>query len=169
MAISRSSAIITTACLLLGFPTGNAQAVEAKNATYYCVVEMAGGLFYDENSKRWRSGTFRTDEKFVLKLKYLRTQVGKDLMNRDEAVQTFNVAIVEGGSNTDAECRARDWSEVVEVRPNNYIVCNAVLSDYIINLSNNRFLRNYMCGYVDGVESNKNTPAVSGGTCTKIN
>lgn len=169
MAAKQFSAIITASCLLLAFPTKNAQALEAKNATYYCVVEMAGGLYYDESSKRWRSGTFHTDDKFVLKLKYLRTQMGKDFVNRDEAIQTFNVAIVEGGSNTDAECRSRDWSEVVEVRPNNYIVCNAVLSDYIINLSNNRFLRNYMSGYVDGADNNKNTPAISGGTCTKIN
>ncbi|MET4242744.1 hypothetical protein [Bradyrhizobium sp. RT10b] len=154
---------------MLALLTENAQAVEAKNATYYCAVEMAGGLFYDENLKRWRSGTLRTDDRFVLKLKYLTTRMGKDLVNRDEVVLTFNVAIVEGGSNTDAECRARDWSEVVEVRPNNYIFCNAVLSDYVINLSNNRFLRNYMSGYVDGVENNKNTPAVSGGTCTRIN
>jgi hypothetical protein len=39
---------------------------------------------------------------------------------------------------------------------------------YQFNLMNNRFTSYYLQGYVDGVDNNNNAPAVSGGTCTKI-
>ena len=43
--------------------------------------------------------------------------------------------------------------------------CLGVRHDYRFNLENNRFL---LFGYFDGADNNENTPAVTGGTCTKI-
>jgi hypothetical protein len=147
-----------------------AQAIQPKDASYFCVTEMAGGLVFDETLKRWRGASLRTDDKFILKLKFLGMKMGKDFVGKDEMVLSFNVSVTPSGSNSPSECRSRaDWGDVIEVRANNYLLCNAVLSDYTINFANNRFLSNYMSGYVDGANDNKNTPAVTGGTCTKIN
>ena len=41
-------------------------------------------------------------------------------------------------------------------------------ADYVFSLKTNRFLSIYSIGYMDGEDSNENTPSVSGGTCTKI-
>jgi hypothetical protein len=45
--------------------------------------------------------------------------------------------------------------------------CATALFEYKFNLKNNRFLRAYLVGYVNGMNENSNTPYVSGGTCIK--
>jgi hypothetical protein len=37
---------------LLGTP-GLANAVDAKDSSYFCVAEFSGGLAYDESQKKW--------------------------------------------------------------------------------------------------------------------
>ena len=41
------------------------------------------------------------------------------------------------------------------------------LFEYKFNLKNNRFLRAYLAGCVNGMNENSDTPYVSGGTCIK--
>ena len=41
------------------------------------------------------------------------------------------------------------------------------LFEYKFNLKNNRFLRAYLAGYVNGMNENSDTPYVSDGTCIK--
>ncbi|TXH32083.1 MAG: hypothetical protein E6Q98_25865 [Rhodospirillaceae bacterium] len=102
-----------------------AAAVEPKDTSYFCVVEIAGGLMYDDTQKRWRGGALRTDEKFVLKLKYLNSQMKKNFINKDELILSFNVSITQSGTSTPRDCYSRDWTPIVEIGPGNHIFCNA--------------------------------------------
>lgn len=46
--------------------------------------------------------------------------------------------------------------------------CNTFGGEWSMNISNGRFLSTYTWGYVDGVNSNDNTPSIEVGSCSKI-
>jgi len=158
------SAAILIACVPLS--TANAQLV--KDASYFCVAEVVGGLAYDAGMKKWIATSFRAEKKFVLRLKFLTNRVEKSVFNQDETVYDYNVTITEAGSNFAGPCLGRGQKHVT-VRPLGWLLCHgADLHEYRFDLDTNRFLAAYLHGYIDGKDNNNNTPAVLGGTCTKI-
>ena len=161
-------AIAISAITPLGLSVSNAMA--PKDASYFCTVELAGGLAFNQNLKKWESAKFRPERKFVLKLKYLTTRTQKDFLGKDETVTDFNVTLTAAGSNSSEPClkTGDEWSETVPISQYDFIACTAGLSEHYFNLKSNRFLTSYMLGYIDGKDNDDNTPVVSGGTCTKI-
>jgi hypothetical protein len=161
-------AIVMSAIAPLGSSVSNAMAPQ--DASYYCIVEFAGGLAFNPTLKKWESAKFRPERKFVLKLKYLTTRTQKDYAGRDETVSDFNVTLTASGSNSSEPCLkvGDEWSVVVPISQDDFISCTAELSEHYFNLRSNRFLTSYMIGYTDGKDNDENTPSVSGGTCTKI-
>lgn len=148
-----------------------AHAIEPRDATYYCAAEAAGGIAYDEQLKRWRSANFRPDKKFVLKLKFLSSAKEKMFeWTGPEIVNRFSITVTAAGSNTDTPCRnIQDRGAPVDVWGNNdWLRCEASLTEYRFNPANNRFLAAYLIGYLSGLEGNDDTPSIWVGVCTKI-
>jgi hypothetical protein len=145
-------------------------AMAPKDASYYCTVEFAGGLTFNQTLKKWESAKFRPERKFVLKLKYLTTRTQNDYLGTNETVTDFNITLTAAGSNSSELClkTGDEWSETVPISQNDFITCTAGLSEDYFNLKSNRFLTSYMLGYIDGKDNDENTPVVSGGTCTRI-
>lgn len=139
---------------------------EIQDASYFCTAEYSAGLAYDKASKRWVSSTFNPRQKFVLALKYAGSRaVG------DKKSDAFDVTVTDAGSNLAVPCF--DWSDpstspAVPIRGGN-LRCTGTIFEYIFNRDSNRFLSIYAVGYIDGKDNNEDTPAISGGTCTKIN
>lgn len=152
---------------------GGALAQSVKGGTYYCVVEFSGGLSYDSSRSSWRGTSFRADGKFVLKVNVLSTKQVETLFDKTktETVHELDVTITEGGSSTPHPCLPiyPDPSQrTVTAYGLSYIHCESTLTTYKINLENGRFISAYLQGYYNGQDNNKNTPGISGGTCTKI-
>ena len=141
---------------------------ELKDATYFCTAEISAGLAFNKSTKKWESTTFKADEKFVLRMKYLRVRNVKDSLGKEEAVFDFNVSITKAGTNYASPCNSHGSSQQSPITVNQYDVfrCNSSLMDYVFNGNTNRFLQTYVGQYIQGDDGD--TPAVTGGTCTKI-
>ena len=160
--------VLSAAILIACVPFSAASAQLGKDASYFCVAEFAGGLIYDEGMKKWKSGALRIEEKFVLRLKHLRTRVQKSYTGEDEPVHDYDVTVTPAGSNAPFPCVSYGQRHVA-VRLLSSVWCDGLdLQVYKFNLITNRFLSSYLVGYVDGDHNKQNTPSVTGGTCTKI-
>ena len=148
--------------LLLACSYEKAAAQELKTEAYACKVEFTGGLAYDADSKSWRSTTFQPKGKFVFRLKSVKTQPEKiDLHAVD-----YEATVTEAGKNREVSC-VRGKDKTTSADQDGTVSCATALFDYKLNLKNNRFLRAYLAGYVNGLNENSDTPGVSGGTCIK--
>jgi hypothetical protein len=154
--------IAIAACSWADFALG-----QSKDAAYYCVAEFAGGLAYDAGTKKWQGASFRTDNKFVMRMKYVGSRgQGSGLTG---SLTEYMVTITQAGDSYAAPCTDDGSYEAKSVLSSNtWVFCNSSLADYKFNLKANRFLSVYALGYVDGTDNNDNTPAMTGGTCTKI-
>jgi hypothetical protein len=149
------------AVALIG-PAKGASAALAEES-FYCVAESSGGIMYDANSKNWRGAVFSAKSKFVLNVQTLDSKYeGSSL------VEKLNITVTLNGSSYASPCYdLRETGAGIVVRDGS-ILCVANATQYIFNRRNNRFLSTYAVGYVDGADSNEDTPNVMGGTCTKI-
>jgi len=163
---------ITSAGLCLSLCCSSAaDAIQPKDASYFCVAEAAGGLSFNSAQKKWVGTVFRADEKFVLRLKFVDVQPGTEVWDKEETYTNFDVSITASGSSYQAECRQRGSGKNKSISISSYgsFTCSASLQDYYFNLENNRYMNFYAAGYINGADNNENTPSVTGGVCTKIN
>jgi hypothetical protein len=102
-----------------------------------------------------------TDDRFVLRLKFLQSRTEKD-----QQVHDYKVTIIKSGTSSALACESVGDSVAVT---NERVECTSTMTNYQCNLENNRFLGSYPHGYVDGIDNNEDTPPhVSGGKCMKI-
>jgi hypothetical protein len=152
--------------------TGSASAVaQSRDAAYYCVAEAAGGLKYNETTKKWEGASFSPEAKFVLRMNFLRGRVQKEEYSSlvaEEQVSDYTVTITTAGSNTGVDCVSQYPSKTVTVYESGTLRCYTAVSEYIFNVRTNRFLAIYRVGYVAGGDNNDSAPSLQGGTCTKI-
>ncbi|MBH5372809.1 hypothetical protein [Bradyrhizobium glycinis] len=147
----------------------SANAIEPKNATYYCTNEASGGVKYNPQLQKWTSAQFKSDKPFVLRLQFLNSRREKQFSWTElTTVNSFAVTIAEAGSNEARPCKAvKDYQRPVEIWGDDWLRCNVSLSEFRFNPANNRYLSAYIVGYVGG-DNGGDTPSVSIGTCTKI-
>jgi hypothetical protein len=53
---------------------------QPQDVAYYCVGDAAGGLWYNEKTKKWEGASFRAEQKFVLKMNFVRARVRKEII-----------------------------------------------------------------------------------------
>jgi hypothetical protein len=152
-------------------PTTTAKAIEPKDASYFCVAEAAGGLSFNAVQKRWVGSVFKTNEKFVLRLKFIDVKLGTGKWDKDQLYANFEVGLTPSGTNSESRCIPLGAGDKKTVSINQYngFTCFANIQDYYFNLGTNRYMNVYAIGYTDGMDNNDNTPGVTGGVCTKIN
>lgn len=150
--------------VVLSIATSAHAGIAPKDASYFCVAEITGGLRYNERTKKWASTTFKPDAKFVMRMKHLRSETRKDSRGKDEPAQVFDVTITPERGRVTETCLGTD--EFVVLKSGRMIFrCLGVRHDYRFNLESNRFL---LFGFFDGTDDNENTPAVTSGVCAKI-
>ena len=162
--------ILKMGSLLLVFTAvfGNAHPAasqEIKEAQYFCVVEMAGGLSYFKDRKKWGGTIFQPEGKFVLHVSRVETRKEGAL-----GVQTYTMNLTDAGQENKSPCYSISGTlnELVEVHTTRYMLCDRSLTQYRFNLITNRFTAFYYPGFINGQDNDDNTPVVKGGTCTKI-
>jgi len=152
--------------------TSDAQ--EAEDASYFCKSEMAAGLTYNSRLKKWEGVQLSSESsfsKFILRMKFMNERVRRNVLGEEEDVIDYEVTVTEAEANNSFSCRSVGSgvnSKIIVVGDEQNVVCSARTYSFTFNLENNRFISVYLHGYVDGVDSNENTPMLSGGTCTKI-
>jgi hypothetical protein len=163
---------LTLAPLLLLSSTAFSQQ-QSKTASYYCDAEWAAGAWFSSATKRWEGSGFNPDSfnfKFILKVKFLTTRNGIQLLGRPEQYgleqHDYNVTITPSGSRWSFDCLAGKASALVTSHFGR-IECGAVRYDYVFSFDSNEFLQVYTGGYLTGKDSKDDTPSISGGTCTE--
>jgi hypothetical protein len=139
------------------------------SSSYFCVVEASGGMAYDERMQKWVGTVFRPEGKFVLRLQSLAQRTEKGVFDNYETVADYKIFITKSGTNFAQPCeRWGSTDPVVSQRGGGALYCSDGVTDYGFNIAKGRFLVSYMRGYLSGRDNNDDTPAMSGGTCTKI-
>jgi hypothetical protein len=112
----------------------SAEALPPRDASYFCEVEFSGGLAFDKSSGRWQSTTFIPSGKFVLKLKFLRSGIRKDLFDKDEPVNDYTVTITNAGENYANPCQqyGGEGTDGISVGEWNTFRCTSALQDYFL-------------------------------------
>ena len=138
---------------------------QSKDLAYFCVGEAAGGLWYNQQTKKWEGHSSIPSQKFVLKIKFPGARVRKGASEKQAS--DYNITITKTGENTGLPCRANETVTVSDLY-GIFISCIMSGNEYQFNLGTNRFLSIYRYGYTNGQDNNDNTPHVEVGTCTKI-
>jgi hypothetical protein len=132
-------------------------AQQSNEGAYSCAAESSGGIFYNDQTKRWEGTSFRPLSKFTLKIKYVRTTT-----EREE----YTVTVTPNGGNDAFLCNPYG-TQLAQIDEFGFLVCRTDFYNYKFNLKAGRFVEAYLIGYISGHDSNADTPAVSGGVCTK--
>jgi hypothetical protein len=132
-------------------------AQQSNVGSYSCVAESSGGIFYNDQTKKWEGTRFRPLSKFTLNLKYVRTTT-----ERDE----YTVTITPNGANEVLSCTSYR-TQLAQIDEFGFLACRTEFYNYKFNLKAGRFVEAYLMGYINGNDTNADTPVVSGGVCTK--
>lgn len=157
--------LLTLAALVAFSTAANSQ---SKNWTFYCTIEASGGLSYDETQKKWVGGRFRSNEAFILRMVFKRTSSEKMPGGKEELVNFYDATVTEKGTSNTKDCISANYAREVRLLSDNWFSCQVPLMEYEFNIPKGRFLQIYRIGFVNGQDNNNDTPAISGGTCTKI-
>ena len=133
-------------------------AQQATEGTYFCAAESSGGIFYNDQTKKWEGTSFRPLSKFTLRIKYVRTTTQGD---------EYAVTVTPYGRDVALPCTSHR-TQLAQIDKFNYLGCRTEFYDYKFNLKASRFVEAYLIGYINGHDTNDDTPVVSGGVCTKI-
>jgi hypothetical protein len=160
---------------LTAFLSSTSDAQNKTNAAYYCTAEASGGLAYNNVLKKWEGVAFPVTHKFILRLKFVRTYVRRkeNEFDKDETGNYYETTITDAGESFASPCVSYygNAKEVWVSENINTVFCEAALVEYKFNLNRNRYLGTYSVGYAVGLGSDdehSDTPAIEGGTCTKI-
>jgi hypothetical protein len=158
--------IFLAAIFIASVPLTAASAQLVQDASYFCIVEFVGGLAYDKQTKKWTGASLNTDQKFDLRLKFLRTRMEK-IGGVDERFHYYSVTLTQAGTKSPSPCEKHTEKYVTLQNYSPFLECHVFgLNVFRFNLNNNRFLIADLEGYIE--ENSSKTPAVLGGTCTKI-
>jgi hypothetical protein len=86
---------------------------------------------------------------------------------RPHDVDEYRVSITDQGESISFPCFGANGTNP-KIGESNFLDCNRLGEQYQFNFKNNRFLKAYLFGYLDGRDNNENTPSISGGICTQI-
>ena len=110
--------------------------------TYLCIPSSATGFSFTQKTNRWEETSFNIKEKkFLLKKKTGQWQWSNF------------------GETAEYMCKESGQTS---------INCNEFFGEVIFNKKTLRFLKTYLPGYVDGVESNADTPHMMIGKCSPL-
>lgn len=148
--------------------TAMSHAQTPSNFTYFCTAEFAGGLVFNQKTKKWEAGTRKVADKFVLRGKFRPSGIEKT--PSEKLKLEYEVTITKSGTSFAQHCEGTgsNFNVLVSSSLDTEFSCESAFDNYIFNLTSNRFMRAYLIGFVEGADSAANEPHIAGGTCTKI-
>lgn len=155
---------IVIALLLL---TGSAGAQANKNVSYLCIEEIAGGLIYDQQKKRWEGTEFTEMKgKFLLRVTVDQTVQRKNIESRDEQVDEYIVSVqtLPGKPRESRQTCFKD-NRSESVFEGKTFRCRTIFTHYVFDFQTGRFLLAHLSGFVS---DDTGTPHIVGGSCTKV-
>jgi hypothetical protein len=93
---------------------------------------------------------------------------------KEELITYYVVTLTDKGKSNRIPCyddgnANTEFRYAIKLGSNYRVSCSSALTDYRFNLKTGRFLSGYLEGFVNGGEDAKSdTPALTAGTCTKI-
>jgi hypothetical protein len=111
--------------------------------SYLCIPDKATGFSYDHRSKSWVSTNFN-----LRGAKFLLIKTSKGWEWRDF------------GASLGQSCEADADGDL--------IICNLVLHEHKMSRKTLRFINSYLVGYVNGGDSDANTPSITIGKCSPL-
>jgi len=160
-------------CLWLVLATPSvAFSLERRDGAYYCTSKFSGGLAYNDALKQWEGTSFEGVSyhgNFLIKLDFRERTKYSSPSTLFEYRDEYDVTITNEGSSVAASC-LEFAGKPPFINELGVLRCNVAngLFEYKVNFANYRFTKIYTSGYVNGADNNDNTPAISGGLCTKL-
>jgi len=156
--------LFVSALILLGLISPGA--AQTLVGSYFCASEFSAGIDFDITTKKWGSKRFQASSKFILRVSHGRHRIQRAL--QDETVTDYLATITQMGANFAAPCTTAADHKFVGRESDHAFACQTFYTEYRFNLRTMRFLAGYFGGFVDGKDDGNDTPAMSAGTCTKI-
>jgi hypothetical protein len=104
----------------------------------------------------------------VVQIRYLETKKETLAEGITETYGDYEISITESGRSFALPCWSLRGEHVGKTDRYKQIDCSAEVRDYRFSFEYKRFLETKVIGYVEGHDSNDDTPSISGGTCTRI-
>ena len=121
------SSLVKLAVILIGVVM-LCYGVASGQEKYLCVTEHATGFSYNENTKEWKSATFKADSKYII-------------TKSDEKEYSFKVTKV-GEDSPFYQCEKG-------INKFGYLFCKGIVGEFKFNRLNGRFLATHPYGYFD--------------------
>jgi hypothetical protein len=148
---------------------------DSKDAAYFCKGEIAAGLAYSDSLKKWEGNKLPSEgsfSQFTLRLRFLAGHERTNPSGDAQDVSDYEVTIYEVDAKSATPCRSAGTGFVTKivsvVDDEGNLECVTETRSFKFNLATKRFISAFLHGFVDGIESNDNTPMVTGGTCAEI-
>lgn len=136
------------------------------SGAYFCTVQAAAGIKFDQSQKKWNGVPFEPRGGFIVRIKFQHTETQK-MWNVEFTYDFYEASITQAGTSGTRNCRGSGKPTVMVDREHSSFQCDADLHEHRFNLKTLRFLRYYPIGYLNGDQPD-NTPSVEAGICTKI-
>ena len=138
------------------------------SGAYFCTAEAAGGVRFNDSTERWQGTRFTADTKRIITIE----RGGKVLDVVPESLDYYYVTYKYHGEDIDLGCvdvsdTLSEFPQLIHINDGE-ISCKTYGGWLEVNLRNGRFLQTSTAGYTDGIDNNRNTPAVVIGTCSRI-
>lgn len=141
---SQSAVMIGT---LIALPAHVASAEDGKQ--WICVAEAATGFAF--HNDKWQRVTFNIDgEKYII----------SQTEPKQSHILTYRITQL--GKKTSGSCQS------IKYPPFPTISCNYSLTEIKVNVKSLRFIAVYPIGYIDGKDTNDNTPSMTIGKCSPL-
>ena len=132
-------------------PVGTALALEK----YICIAEQTTGFWWNATTKAWEQAKFKGGDKWLI----------EELVPTKVLSRTFNYQVKKFGQDVAQHLCERPLIGNERVTR---IMCGGLPYGLMMDTKTLRYQEFYSHGYVDGGDSTANTPAVTIGTCTKL-
>lgn len=119
---------------------------------WVCIPEQATGFNYING--KWQALSGKADNKYIIRA------ANNEELKRHKNTLDSKYVVMPFGSNIPLPCRGNFHEGV--------ITCSYFDTHIRFNRDNNRFLSVYHTGYVDGIDTNDNSPHMTIGKCSPL-
>lgn len=125
----------------------------ASAESFLCVADYSAGFKW--NGKTWEPARFGVEQKYVI----------ADATNDARAVGYTHIVKDIGSNRVAHRCTRKP---LPDGKPSGQMACGGMGYGFIFNFETLRFNEVHTIGYIDGDDSNENTPYMTIGKCTKL-
>jgi hypothetical protein len=160
--------VVVGTCVIANFASAQAGRYDQTGrfaGSYFCTGEHAGGVIFNQSTRRWEGTSFTADGRFVIIVEAGQLLEGAWL---GQTAIEYSVRIRTHGEDYAPRCLPRQTPpEGIAISLNGDFSCGFLI-DYQFSLSLGRYMRIHPFGYTYG-DFESLTPFIEIGSCIKIN